>query len=128
MATLEETTRDSAPHDDGLRAHLVDEDMAVRELLFDRLPPGARVREVGAGRGRYTATLLDEGHRVTAVDLSRWCLDQIWEAAETAHRADRLRMIRGDFVQVARGLALGGQDAVVFIDVLHQFPDRRAIV
>jgi S-adenosylmethionine-dependent methyltransferase len=40
------------------------------EILVDRLPPGARVLDLGGGPGRYAIELAKRGHRVVLADLS----------------------------------------------------------
>jgi ubiquinone/menaquinone biosynthesis C-methylase UbiE len=40
------------------------------EILADRLPPGARVLDLGGGPGRYAIELAKRGHRVVLADLS----------------------------------------------------------
>lgn len=61
-------------------AHLVDR--------FDAsLPPGSRVLDVGCGPGWESATLLERGHDVTAIDLSASFLRAAGEVAPDAARA-----------------------------------------
>lgn len=40
------------------------------EILADKLPPGARVLDLGGGPGRYAIELARRGHRVVLADLS----------------------------------------------------------
>lgn len=128
MPTLEETTTYFEQHAERLRAErLVDKSSALRELLFDRLAPGSRVLEVGAGTGLYTLALLEDGHQVLAVDLSPACLGQIEARVAGSARARQLSVRAGDFLDVARELGQEAFDAVTFIKVLHHFPDRAAI-
>jgi SAM-dependent methyltransferase len=128
MPSVDETTRYFDAHADRLRAdRLVDKSHALRELLFDRLKPDSYVLEVGAGTGLYTLSLLAEGHRVLAVDLSQASLDSIRERVTGSGFANRLSTRCGEFLQVAETLPAASLDAVAFIKVLHHFPDRAAI-
>ncbi len=43
--------------------------ITTMKLLHDRLTPGMRLCEIGAGTGRYSVTLASEGYDVTAVEL-----------------------------------------------------------
>jgi cyclopropane fatty-acyl-phospholipid synthase-like methyltransferase len=45
------------------------------EVLVDKLPPGARVLDLGGGPGRYAIELAKRGHRVVLADLSPELLD-----------------------------------------------------
>ena len=50
--------------------------LEILELL-DRLPRRARVLDLGCGDGRNAIPLARAGHRVTAVDRSRWALSAL---------------------------------------------------
>jgi SAM-dependent methyltransferase len=94
--------------------------------MFASLPAGAHVLECGAGTGLYTIPLLRAGYRVCSVDLSDDSLRVLTQLARDLRLETKLTTIRGDFN------ALCGQldddfDAVVFIKVLHHFPDCRSI-
>jgi ubiquinone/menaquinone biosynthesis C-methylase UbiE len=45
------------------------------EILADKLPPGARVLDLGGGPGRYAIELAKRGHRVVLADLSPELVD-----------------------------------------------------
>ncbi|MGM9625645.1 MAG: class I SAM-dependent methyltransferase [Eubacteriales bacterium] len=49
--------------------------LTTMKYLHDRLKPGDRICEIGAGTGRYSVTLAGEGYDVTAVELIRYNLD-----------------------------------------------------
>lgn len=55
--------------------------------LLDRLPRHARVLDMGCGDGRNAIPLARAGHRVTAVDRSRWALTALRRAAVREGRA-----------------------------------------
>lgn len=128
MPTIEETTRYFDTHADRLQAsRLVDKSAALRALIFDRIPAGAAVLEVGAGTGLYTRRLLADGHHVTAVDLSTAGLEQIRAQAEASGDAERLSVLAGAFPPVVAELAPSSFDCVLFIKVLHHFPDLHEV-
>ena len=43
--------------------------LTTMKYLHDYLKPGMRVLEVGAGTGKYSLTLADEGYQVDAIEL-----------------------------------------------------------
>ena len=55
--------------------------------------PGARVLEVGAGTGRYSAALAEEGFDVTAVELAE---SNFRVLQEKSRNTARLKAVRGD--------------------------------
>lgn len=74
---------------------LIDGDVAERAIRLAELEPGARVLEIGPGRGALTDRLRAAGHPVVAVELD----DALADALE--RRADPgLRIVRGDFLRV----------------------------
>ena len=91
--------------------------------LFDGLPAGAHIVEVGAGTGLYTLPLAEVGFRVTAVDLSAGSLDELKKAAEVAGVADRIDVVVGDI----RDVVPIDADCVSFLKVLHHFESADAI-
>ena len=93
------------------------EEQAVRSLLAGR-PAGDAV-DVGAGTGRHTRWLLDQGHRVTAVDGSAEML------AVAARDNPGARLLLGDVRQVP--LPDRCADVVVCALVLSHLPDLGAI-
>jgi 2-polyprenyl-3-methyl-5-hydroxy-6-metoxy-1,4-benzoquinol methylase len=96
---------------------IVAEQQAVQWLLKDR-PAGDAV-DVGAGTGRHTRWLLEQGHRVTAVDASEEML------AIAAREAAGARTLLGD----VREILLPDQcaDIVVCALVLSHLPDLSPI-
>jgi SAM-dependent methyltransferase len=59
-------------------------------VLRERFADAPRVLEIGCGSGMETLPLLEEGHRVTAVDISAGMLATVRRKAEAAHVSDRL--------------------------------------
>ncbi len=126
MPTLHDTQKYFDRHAGDLQAErLVDKWRAVAPLLSE-LPPGSSVLECGAGTGLYTMPLLQSGFRVTAVDLSEMCLSQISEKAEALSLRDRLRTKHAEFNEMTEHTT-ERFDAVVFLKVLHHFPDADSI-
>ncbi|HSR99623.1 MAG TPA: methyltransferase domain-containing protein [Kofleriaceae bacterium] len=62
------------------------------EILADKLPPGARVLDLGGGPGRYAIELAKRGHRVVLADLSPALVEvarqRVAEAAVTLEAFD----------------------------------------
>ncbi len=80
------------------------------------LPRGARVLELGCGLGRFSASLLTRGYRVTALDLSDVLVRRL---RQTFDDHDNLvAAVAGDAADVAH-LAPGPFDAVVGFFFLH---------
>ena len=79
------------------------------EWLIRRLPPGARVLDVGCGTGLPTARqLTDAGYEVTGIDIS----DGMLQLARRDVPRATFRQV--DVVDLpAKGIAEGGYDAVV---------------
>jgi SAM-dependent methyltransferase len=93
------------------------EERAVRSLLENR-PAGDAV-DIGAGTGRHTRWLLEQGHRVTAVDPSEEML------AVAAREAPGARILPGDIRDVP--LPDHCADAIICALVLSHLPDLSPI-
>ena len=63
------------------------------------LPAGGTVLEIGAGTGRYSVALAQEGHRVTAVELAERNLTIL---RENGAGLDNLTALQGDAVDLSR--------------------------
>lgn len=114
----EAATYDEAA-DHGLRAPRVRE--AWRRLLTGVLPDApARVVDLGCGTGSVARVLVDEGHRVTALDLSGAML------ARAAAKVPEAAIVRGDAADPP--LARGSFDVVFARHVLWAVPDPTATV
>lgn len=92
---------------------LIDRD---RLRLLGHLPPGSRVFEVGAGRGRLLTTLSADGHHASGVEPSA----ALWEAA----RRQGAQVKRLALEQVRR--PPGSCDVVVLWHVLEHLEDPAA--
>jgi 16S rRNA (adenine1518-N6/adenine1519-N6)-dimethyltransferase len=74
---------------------LIDGEIAERAIALAELAPGARVLEIGPGRGALTDRLRAAGHPVVAVEFD----EALAEALE--RREDPgLQIVRGDFLRV----------------------------
>jgi len=84
------------------------------------------ILECGAGAGFYTRRFLQEGYRVTAVELSPEAMAENRKQALAMGKEDSLRMIQGDFLaaipQIHRRF-----DQVVFVKVLHHFVSPQTV-
>ncbi len=78
-------------------------------LLLERLPPGARVLEIGPGDGALATMLAEAGHRVIAIDR---------------RPRGAFPAVEGDF----DAYDFGGErfDCITAMLVLHHAPDLRA--
>lgn len=74
---------------------LIDATVADRAIRLADLEPGARVLEIGPGRGALTDRLRGAGHPVVAVELD----EALADALERRGDPD-LRIVRGDFLRV----------------------------
>lgn len=74
---------------------LIDGEVAERAIRLAELDPGARVLEIGPGRGALTDRLRAAGHPVVAVEL-----DGELAAALEARGDPGLAIVRGDFLRV----------------------------
>ena len=74
---------------------LIDGEVAQRAVRLAELEPGARVLEIGPGRGALTDGLRAAGHPVVAVELD----ESLADALERRQDPD-LRVVRGDFLRV----------------------------
>jgi ubiquinone/menaquinone biosynthesis C-methylase UbiE len=61
-----------------LERHQLERDITLR-FLEAYIPANAKVLEIGAATGKYTAWLAERGHAVTAVDLSEKMLEKCKE-------------------------------------------------
>ncbi len=94
--------------------------------VADRLPPVAKVLDVGGGSGRNAIWLAQRGHQVTVVDISAEGLRLSAEAARDAGVA--ITAIRGDLD--AEPLPPGPWDVVVDFHFIkrHLFPQILAVL
>jgi len=94
------------------------------DAIARRLPPGARVLDIGGGPGRYAIWLAARGHRVTLADLSPDLLDiareQIAEAGVGALVED---IVEADARDLARWPD-GSFDAALSLGPFYHLPDQ----
>lgn len=74
---------------------LIDGAVAERAIQLAELAPGARVLEIGPGRGALTDRLREAGHPVVAVELDEALADGLERRADPD-----LQIVRGDFLRV----------------------------
>jgi SAM-dependent methyltransferase len=89
-----------------------------RTRFTARIPPGARVLEVGAGDGRFLARLAAAGYRVSGIEPSR----SAWALARDAGVP-----VENVGVEAAT-IEAGGQDAVVLWHVLEHLDDPEGVL
>lgn len=90
----------------------------TRRYFEEFLPSQARVLEVGAAAGGYTVWLAERGHRVVAVDLSEYLLEQCKKRVAEAGLASNVEYRVAD----ARNLTSvpeTGFDVVLFMGPLY---------
>jgi cyclopropane fatty-acyl-phospholipid synthase-like methyltransferase len=90
---------------------------ATRELILANLPAGARVLELGCGRGVDSVWLAANGYRVAACDISPTAI----AAARTRARAHGVEVAFFVADSLAEDVALPRRDAVFERGVLHTF-------
>ena len=69
-------------------------------LAFSDAAP-ANILDLGAGTGNVTMRLLEQGHRVTALDISRAMLDRLLRKIDTT-MDERVSTVRHDAAELAR--------------------------
>ena len=85
--------------------------------------PGARVLEVGAGTGRYSAALAEEGFHVTAVELVE---SNFLVLEEKSRTVDNLRAVRGDATDLG-GFPDQSFDMTLVLGPLYHLYDKEEI-
>ncbi|CCG02852.1 class I SAM-dependent methyltransferase [Blastococcus saxobsidens] len=98
--------------------------------LGGKLPPKARVLELGCGAGYGTELVLEQfgAEKVDAVDLDPQMVDRA--RRRVSGYGDRVRLVTGDVTDLrqALGAADGSYDAVFEFGILHHVEDWRAAV
>jgi SAM-dependent methyltransferase len=95
-------------------------DELLRRLLARHLgAPPRTLLDIGCGTGRLAQSLLDDGHRVVA-------LDRLPASLEAARRGTRgVALLRADAGRLP--LATGAFDAALLLDVLEHVDDRAVL-
>jgi len=88
--------------------------LAERQAFRERLTPGTRLLEIGAGTGHDSAYFQDEGFAVVAADLSAVMVEHCRDKGIEAHVADFLHL---DF-------PVGSFDAVFAMNCLLHVPNH----
>lgn len=108
---------------------VVRQQLVTRQLRAHLPGTPVRVLDAGCGQGTQAIALARLGHEVTGIDLS----EELLEAAATAAAAEppgvaaRLRLRRGDLLDLDPGLA-GGFDVVCCHGVAMYLPSLTAVV
>jgi SAM-dependent methyltransferase len=89
QAEFDNVADDYDRHITGNRINLLLRNRSL-SLLRERLAGCARILEIGCGSGMETLPLLEEGHEVTAVDISARMLGTVRRKAEAARVGGRL--------------------------------------
>jgi SAM-dependent methyltransferase len=93
-------------------------------VLEERLPPGARVLDIGGGPARYTLWLAKRGHRVTLADLSPELLAIARiKVAQSPHGAHVEEIAEADARDLSRWTD-GSFDAALSLGPFYHLPDR----
>lgn len=92
-------------------------DNVTSQLFIENLKANSYVLDVGAGTGRLSVLLADNGHKVVSVDISKEMLDFI-----EAHKGRRnIEVLEASAEHIP--LENGKFDAVVSMDCLLHFPN-----
>lgn len=84
---------------------LVDQNMSAHIARLAQIAPGDQVVEIGAGLGSLTASLVDSGAQVTAVELDRHLIPLLTQRVGDA----QVRIVQGDAMRLDwDSLLIGG--------------------
>ncbi len=108
----------------GYQAHLVQEWIPALDGMHEKLTAGARVADVGCGRGAATIMLATAypNSRFVGYDYHAPSIDAAVEAAARAGVADRVRFQVADAVSIT-----GPYDLIAFFDCWHDTADPLAV-
>lgn len=105
---------DLPPIDQRARSDLPERCTHWLNLLIRRLPPPARVLEIGCAHGGYVALLRWAGYDASGTEMSPWIVDfarETYRIPVTAGKIEDQQFSPGSF------------DAIVFNDVIEHLPD-----
>ncbi|MFQ5648399.1 MAG: class I SAM-dependent methyltransferase [bacterium] len=105
-----------------LERHQIERDVTLR-FFEDYLPADARVLEIGAATGIYTACLAKRGHTVTAVDFSESLLEKCKQRLTSAALLDKVRFLVADARDLS-GIPKDAFDVVLLMGPLYHLISR----
>lgn len=94
--------------------------LTTMSYIHALVPPGSRVLEVGAGTGRYSVALAEEGHEVTALELAEPNLALL---RQKTSGLDRITALRGDAVDLG-AFTEGSFDAVLLLGPMYHLYEK----
>ena len=106
------------PHPDLVHlpaTHKLDRLRAIVEKLHEKLPPGARVLDIGAHWGAAASLAAEAGYAVTAVEYNPEFLPLLRKLTAADQR---IEVWEGDIFEFDR---LGDYDAVIALNIFHHF-------
>ncbi len=95
------------------------------EGLFRDVPRG-RLLECGSGTGLYSLPFIKLGYEVFGIDLSAESIKSAEEFVRARGDASKYHTFHGDFNEIVPTLEVDF-DVIVFIKVLHHYPDKETI-
>ena len=117
----EPTTTTTSSEEPGAYAHILSEALVLK-VLGDLPPPGARILDVGCGRGGACALLARETKAARVVGLDR-CVEGVETCRQNVREA-RVEFVVGDAQALPFGD--GSFERVLNLESAHGYPDRRA--
>lgn len=105
------------PHDAALHPKRAQRLELERMMALLTLPPGAHLLDFGAGSGRVSLWFLRHGYNVTAVDVSKQSLRDLFAVYKTAKKRS------WGTLSTAQTIPKGKKfDGIVGADILHHIP------
>lgn len=99
------------------------------EMLQPLLGESGHLLDVGAGTGRLSVPVAEQGHRVSAVEPSSGMLARLEAKARQAAASQRIHVFgcRMQDVQARHGVPTDHDAAICVFSTLHHFTDRQAL-